>query len=479
MLRALVYYVASVGLLSLFGCEVCPYIESLGRFTLAGLFTLFFGIAFVARWPLEKKLVLSAPPLEQVRRQFLLDLGSFVAIGVALTLWDRIIYGFPVTSGMKALLGAATIGLFFATDSALARERVVVADLIRRGDRVQVGNAQLSMTRKFVVVALGTLTLLVIDLSFLALGDLRQSSDPTRSAHTELIIESVIALAFFFPLTINLILSFARNLRLFLGNQRKVLEEVSRGRFDVQVPVASSDEFGVIAGYTNQMIDSLRERERVRDLFGKLVSPAIAQRLLAGEALNLGGSRRPVVVLFSDIRNFTTRTEHSDPEQIVSDLNRYFGKMVEIVHAHGGIVDKFIGDGMMAIFGLEDVERGAADGVRAARAMLDAVTELNRELSQPIEIGIGLHAGEVVAGTIGAPSRLEFTFIGDTVNVAARLEGLTREIGSPLVISQAVLDAVEDKQFDCQWTPCGARSLKGRTGQVQVYALQLPQTQVA
>lgn len=473
MLRPLVYYAASVGLLAHFGCEVCPYIESLGRATLAVLFAAFFGVAFVLRIPIERRWVSTAAPLAQPRRQFVLDFGSFAAVGLALTLYDRLVYGFPVMSGIKALLGALTIGLFFAADSALARERQVAREVLTGRELGAGADRPFSLTRKFVIVAVGIILLLGADLVFLMLRDVQQAFEQGSSAGVQpaIVTDSAMALAFFVPLTVNLILAFARNLRLFLQYQQRALEEVSHGRLDVRVPIASSDEFATIARYTNQMIDSLKERERIRDLFGKLVSPAIGRRLLADGALTLGGSRREVVVLFSDIRNFTRRTEGASPESVVADLNRYFGRMVEIVDAHHGVVDKFIGDGLMAIFGLERPEEGATDAARAANAMLEAVEELNAQLAAPIEIGIGVHAGEVVAGTIGAPNRLEFTFIGDTVNVAARLEGLTKELRASLVVSSSVRDALRGDPATWGWRECGPQAVKGRASAVMAYSL--------
>jgi adenylate cyclase len=482
MIRALVFYAASVGLLTLFGCEVCPYIESLGKLTLAAMFTVFFSIALLMRPMLTRSWVTAAPQLIQPRRQFMLDFGSFLVVGAVLTVYDRIVYAFPISSGMKALLGATTVGIFFGADSALWREREIIRRLTERGETLDPGTQSFSLTRKFVLIALGTLALMAADLAFLSRRDLQQlaeSAGPLRSAQGEVVAETVIALAFFFPLTINLILSFAKNLRLFLENQRKALEQVAAGKFDVRVPVASSDEFGAIAQHTNKMIDGLREREQMRDLFGKLVSPAIAQRLLTSDGLRLGGSRRKVVVLFSDVRNFTSRTEAATPEVLVADLNRYFGRMVDVVHAHGGIVDKFIGDGMMAIFGLEKFEDGADASVRAAAGMLEAVKELNTTLTQPLSIGIGIHAGEVVAGTIGSPARLEFTFIGDTVNVAARIESLTKPLRTALLISEAVRGALSGELAQWKWNARGAQELKGRTAQMAVFSLESAELRVS
>ncbi len=475
MLRAALYCAAATGMLALFGCEVCPYIESLGRATMSVLFAAFFLAAWVLRIPLHRVLVARAPPLSQARRQFMLDLGLFVGVGMGVTAFDQVVFGFPVISGLKATLGATTVGLFFAADSALAKEREVAGRIDSDEAAVPPVARVWPLTRRFTAVAVAVVVLVVVDLLFLSLRNLEvmagMEAEGVLALRVEVFREAGIALAFFVPLTVNLIFAFTRNLKLFLARQQGALEKVALGKLDARVPVASADEFGQIAWHTNQMISALREREQVRDLFGKLLSPAIARRLLADEGGRLGGARRPAVVLFSDVRDFTRRTETSDPEALVSDLNRYFTRMVEVVHRHGGIVDKFMGDGLMAIFGLDQPEQAASQAVRAAAEMLAEVETLNQEVAQPFAIGIGLHAGEVVAGTIGSPLRMEFTCIGDAVNVAARVEGLTRSLGAPLLITSAVYDALGAEAAVWPFVPLGEQTLKGRAGKVVVLGL--------
>jgi adenylate cyclase len=187
----------------------------------------------------------------------------------------------------------------------------------------------------------------------------------------------------------------------------------------------------------------------------------------------LEGSRRRVVVLFSDVRNFTTRTETSSPEAIVADLNRYFTEMVAVVHAHGGLVDKFIGDGMMAIFGFDGEQDAATAAVLAARDMHTAVSQLNQSLAEPIAIGIGIHVGEAIAGTIGSPDRMEFTFIGDVVNTAARIESMTKAMGVSPLISADVLGVLSPAARGLAWVDVGTQGLKGKQEAVQLWGLHV------
>lgn len=477
MTRFLIHVLIGVTALSGFAVQVCPHLCAQGPWPVSTTLLGCFAVASLARALLVGRVVDAVPPLSQPARALWLDLGVFVAAGVLFMVWNRITIGFPLDSGARVIVGALTIGLFAGLDAALTRERRV----LREGRQTQVdvdGNA-FSLSRKFAVVAFALLALLTLDLLLLGIHDLRQTvvnavtgESGMKGMQGELMLEGVVALLVVVPLLGNLLASFALNVRLFIDNERRVLDAVARGDLDVRVAVATRDEFAVIATRTNQMIDGLRERQHIRNLVGKLASPQVVARLLNDQdGLKLGGARHSVVVLFSDIRDFTTRAEGSAPEVVVADLNRYFTRMVECVHAHGGVVDKFIGDGMMAVFGL-DGEPGAADAaVAAARAMHRALDDLNPSLSAPMAIGVGLHAGEVVAGSIGAPDRLEYTVIGDAVNVAARIEGLTKTVGRSPLISQAVKDALRGEAVSLDWTPAGEQALKGKNERVTLWAL--------
>jgi class 3 adenylate cyclase/CHASE2 domain-containing sensor protein len=196
--------------------------------------------------------------------------------------------------------------------------------------------------------------------------------------------------------------------------------------------------------------DSLRqyrEKRFLKQAFGGHVSPVVMKEILAGNVQLGAGKRQRVCVLFADIRGFTARSEKSSPEDIIELLNGYFAQMTETIHKHGGVVDKFIGDGIMAFFGapqaLEHPERKALE---AAQEMLLRLHRYNRSLAErgvePIAIGIGIHAGDAVLGYIGSEARHEYTAIGDTVNAASRLEGMTKTLGYPVVCSAAVAEAV-------------------------------------
>ncbi|MBX7099450.1 MAG: adenylate/guanylate cyclase domain-containing protein [Myxococcaceae bacterium] len=198
-------------------------------------------------------------------------------------------------------------------------------------------------------------------------------------------------------------------------------------------------------------------------------------------ALALGGELREVTVLASDLRGFTAMSEKLDPVSLVTQLNAYHGRMVTAVDAHGGMVDKFIGDGMLAVYGLSSAPgAGATAALASARAMLAALESLNAERAAqglvPLRIGIGIHSGAVVAGNIGAPGRLEFTVIGDAVNTASRIEGLTKDLRATVLVSEATVKLLPGSAGLRALPP---QTLRGRDDAVTLYALEGPDVPAA
>ena len=195
-------------------------------------------------------------------------------------------------------------------------------------------------------------------------------------------------------------------------------------------------------------IHAATARDRVTSLFGQHVSPQVVERLLL-EGAGTNSDIRQVAVMFVDFRSFTAGARSRSPQDVVDRLDGAFAVLVEILDLHGGIVNKFLGDGFLALFGAPfEAEDPAHRAVAAAREMLVAMGRINRDSSWPLRIGIGIHFGEVVAGNIGSPRRKEYTVIGDTVNFASRLEALNKQFGSQLLISTAVREALGEDGGD-------------------------------
>lgn len=234
---------------------------------------------------------------------------------------------------------------------------------------------------------------------------------------------------------------------------------------------------GVLAGAVGHQlrrqfeasIKAATARDRITNLFGQHVSPQVVERLMA-EGTKTDSDIRRVAVMFVDFRSFTAGARTRTPQEVVDRLDGAFAILVDILDRHGGIVNKFLGDGFLALFGAPlEAPDPAHRAVAAAREMLEANARINEASSWPLRIGIGIHLGEVVAGSIGSPRRKEYTVIGDTVNFASRLEALNKDFNSQFLISEAVHDALGDACGDA--VPLGEVEVRGYERPMAVWRL--------
>lgn len=246
----------------------------------------------------------------------------------------------------------------------------------------------------------------------------------------------------------------------------------SQRNFDLMLAFASFICFLIIS--TRHLGKTETRRELLEATFEKYVSRQVLADILKDPgSIHLGGEGKEVTVFFSDIRGFTPIAEKMNPERLVDILNRYFEVMSEEIVKTGGTIDKYIGDAIMAFWGapVEDAEQ-AEHAVQASLAMLDKLKELNKVLvkegSQEIEIRIGLHRGRAVVGNVGSNRRFDYTVIGDSVNAASRMEGLNKDHGTQIIISDMVRNFLKDKN---RWKPLGSVMLKGRTEPINIYTL--------
>jgi adenylate cyclase len=259
---------------------------------------------------------------------------------------------------------------------------------------------------------------------------------------------------------------------------RTAADAVSHGNLSVDLSRAGArraDEFGRLLSEFDHMVRELRDKEKLRQTFGLHVGRRAAERILARDP-GLSGVEEEITVMFVDMRSWTARASASPPAEIVEIMNDFFRVSVRVVEEeYRGMVNKYLGDGFMAIFGAGDSSSNhARDAVSAGRGILHAVRELNEELGASgraaIQIGIGIHSGLAIVGSVGSPQRLEFTAIGDTVNVASRIQGLTKKVRKPLLVTAAVRDR-SGNSF--QFEELAPQEVRGIGGQVMIFAVRV------
>jgi len=251
-----------------------------------------------------------------------------------------------------------------------------------------------------------------------------------------------------------------------LREMQLATEKIQTGAFDTQVSVTSGDEIGILAADINLMARGLGEREKMREMFGRIVDPSVRDYLLQEQAIK--GELRQVTVMFCDLAGFTSFSEKHRPDEVVDFLNSYFALAQKIVASHGGIINKFIGDAFMALFNapLPLVDH-AAKALAAAENFRTSYATLSGGAAYKPGIRIGIHSGEVLAGRIGSEDRQEYTVIGDAVNVASRIEALGKKVGENLLVSGATAELAGASNL----RKIGSIMLRGKSTGTVVYAV--------
>jgi class 3 adenylate cyclase len=251
----------------------------------------------------------------------------------------------------------------------------------------------------------------------------------------------------------------------------RAMTKVADGNLDLRVPVTSNDEVGALTGRFNTMVEGLRERERIRETFGRYVDESVASTILHREGHGvLAGETREATVLFTDIAGFTTIAEHLAPDRLVAALNEYLETVLAPIRAHGGVVNTFIGDGLFASFNMPlACPQHATSAIRAAIDIQRAVgSRTFGDQGVAFATRIGISTGSVIGGSVGAGQRMAFTLLGDTVNLASRLEELNKQHGTRILVSESTRAAC-GSQFD--FAALGSVAVRGRSDAVAVFSI--------
>lgn len=464
------YYLLSVLVLSIFAFRGTADYQEYPKYYIILLITLPYFIAGIVRTLLEPAVVLTVPPLDRSRRQLYLDLGLFAAIAVVLFASELFIYKRPADVALKSGIWALVIGYFASIDSTLHRVR---SSHDHHSDSAPLNGRGLPVSQKLSIFLSITVLLIMATMAISAYGyiniDTSLPSTTVSQVRQEFIVETLFILGIVITLTTRVIVSYSTNLQTMFDTQIEMLQNVQEGELDKHVPVLSQDEFGIIAQQTNLIIDQLREKHKIQKTLEQVVSPDIMRRLLAVREDNADKAQEfDLAILFCDMREFTSYAESKPPDEVIMFLNAYFTKVADVVAEHHGIVNKFIGDAILAVFGVNGDADYATHAVEAALDILMHSSSAVMRDGTKFDIGIGINCGRAAAGKIGSSDRFEYTFIGDSVNVASRLDGLSKRLGYRIVASAGVYEMVP-QHHQARFADLGSHRIRGKAQPVHVY----------
>ena len=431
-------------------------------------------------WRTDTLLSVSDLPVGRVFRlpwrAFTADLVAWTGAGLVMVVIYYVFFIPFASTGIKVLVGCAAFGMFSGMLSYLSTERRIVRNFKGRKTFSMPSGSLLTVSNKifilivFVVgmMAFAILLMVLLDVYYLIGQDFSRPE-----IYWGIFKEIVFALCVLLGISLVIVRRYATNLKEILDAQLVAMDEISRGNLEKQVPILSTDEFAQVAQKTNQMMEGLKERDFCKSSFDQYVSPEISRKILDDD-IAPSGENIDVTILFSDLRNYTGFAEKRSPDEIVALMNRYFSEMESVISNNGGVVLQFIGDEIEAVFGAAGPDAKHPDhAVAAALQMRAALEQLNAERRQhaepAIHHGIGIHSGRVLAGNVGSASRKTYTMLGDTVNLASRLQVLNKTLDTDILISGETRKRLTSSSIRLR--SMGRHAIKGKTETVDVYAV--------
>ena len=361
---------------------------------------------------------------------------------------------FPFIAGSLVALGYSSLLHYFALEVGL---RPVLVDI----------NAQVSPRTNASISAIPLRWRLLLTLPIInaITGMIVAALTSDGGGGVDLGLDVAIAVGVATTIALELTLLLTRSILRPLADLQRATEAVVSGDFSVSVPVTTGDEIGELAASFNQMVQGLAERERIRDAFGTYLDRQVADSILS-DAFDEEGIELDVSILFCDVRDFTAFASEAGAKEVVTRLNDLFEVVVPVIARHGGHVDKFVGDGLLAVFGAPQPYLDHAS--RATRAAVEICRRVNeREEAGELRVGVAVNSGPVVAGAVGGAGRLNFSVIGDAVNVASRVEAMTRELDRDVLLTAETVGRLGDK---IRVESLGEHELRGIAAPVELFA---------
>lgn len=408
--------------------------------------------------------------LRNQQRQLDFDASLYLFAASAVSLFEAYFLNYSSALAGRSFIAILSVGIYTSLGIALELEygciRNNVAVNVTRMDHIVPGKFKL---RQFLTLILATGLANFAVMLFCFMGESAANDAFNRYDVERNFLEMMLVATILLGVSIYLLYLYNRNLFYVLGMQINVLRRVEEGGFDIFMPIVSEDELGLLAHYHGIMIERLRDRERLYQTLKKSVGPNIMAKLLNTDAQTLKqGQAYDVAILFCDLRGFSSLGESASAEEIILFLNVYFAEVSSVISKHEGIVNKFMGDAVLAIFGLESKGNAVAQAVKAGLEIIEHSADIVMPNAMHPETGVGIHFGPVAAGTIGSDERYEYTVVGDAVNKASRLESLSKRLDYSVILSKVAYERLEGG-MRAKFVDLGAHQVRGRSEPIHVF----------
>lgn len=406
---------------------------------------------------------------KQQREHFFHEFFVYVFIALFSLIVSRELLGVSLEEALLDTLFMLVLGYFASV------EKTLEASLCwyRRGVQQKYETFRLipiSVTLNRTVYSLFSALLLFVVFSIV---QVYAALDDTRIAPKEILLSIALQSLFFLLMLGYLMQRIARqytnNLHYILESQLKVVRDAQAGDYAHSIPLLTQGELGMMGMQLNRLIDYVRKRQDVESLLKRVVSPDIMEKLLSTDTEKLKrGEEREVAILFCDIRGFTEMSEGSSAADIIFFLNSFFSELSEIVSRNHGTINKFMGDAILAVYGGDSAQEAIDSALNTANEITMRVRQMRLPNGGSPETGSGVHFGRVVAGTIGSEQRYEYTFLGDAVNTASRLQGLSKRFGYPIIVSAEAYEMLSD-YLRVGLVDLGQHMVRGKAEALHIY----------
>ncbi len=403
------------------------------------------------------------------RRHFLYELSLYAVLAASSVVASYLLFNIPLTDALCSGIIIITFGYFAGVDTTLAASR----EWFRNGVEQDSSTFRLIATSTSLKRATLSVIVLIVLFSLSSALKLYMGFTVGLDDYQPVVIEFLIDQLFYFTLLAALMLrgirSYSHNLHYILEPQLKGLRDAQAGEFENKIPILSQNELGLMAIQLNRLVEYVREREKVEGLLRRVVSPDIMEKLLNTDTETLKhGEEGEVAILFCDIRGFTEMSEATSSEEVILFLNTFFSELSEIVSRYNGLINKFMGDAILAVYRTEHPSWAIDNAMSTALDIARRVHQFKLPDGTPPSAGIGIHFGKVVAGTIGSEHRYEYTFLGDAVNTASRLEGLSKRLNHPIIVSAEAFQLLSTP-LKSELLDLGYHNVRGKAEKVHVY----------